>query len=176
MCPDEDIPPAFQPLIETGQWRKVFSPGRVEAAIFDRMDWYFLPIAGFDQVEKTGPVVRLDTLSMGGDSVRIEARSYFEALHWVLRGHQARAEKDWVGALQAYHRALEIAPAPEELIGLEVGRYLYTQMGRTYTQVGQLEQAGALFGAGHSAEADVPRGVQTNSGWRTPPWEIWKKP
>ena len=113
----------------------------MEAAIFDRMDWYFLPIAGFDQVEKTGPVVRLDTLSVGGDSVRIEARSYFEALHWVLRGHQARAEKDWVGALQAYHRALEIAPAPEELIGLEVGRYLYTQMGRTYTQVGQLEQA-----------------------------------
>ena len=141
VCPDEYIPPAFQPLLEASQWREVFSPGRVEAAIFDRMDWYFLPIAGFEQVEKTGPVVWLDTLSMNGTSVRIEARSYFEALHWVLRGHQARAEKDWTGALQAYHRALEIAPAPEELIGLEVGRYLYTQLGRTYAQVGQLEQA-----------------------------------
>ena len=141
VCPDEDIPPAFQPLLETGQWRKVFSPGRVETAIFDRMDWYFLPIAGFAQVAKTGPVVRLDTLSVKGTSVRIESRSYFEALHWVLRGHQARAEKDWTGALQAYHRALEIAPVPEELIGLEVGRYLYIQLGRTYAQVGQLEQA-----------------------------------
>ena len=141
VCPDEDIPPAFQPLLETSQWQKVFSPGRVESAIFDRMDWYFLPIAGFAQVEKTGPVVRLDTLSVNGTSVRIESRSYFEALHWVLRGHQARAEKDWTGALQAYHRALEIAPVPEELVGLEVGRYLYTQLGRTYAQVGQLEQA-----------------------------------
>ncbi len=141
VCPDEDIPPAFQPLLAASQWQKVFSPGQVEAAIFDRMDWYFLPIAGFDQVEKTGPVVLLDTLSVGGDSVRIETRSYFEALHWVLRGHQARAEKDWTGALQAYHRALEIAPAPEELVGLEVGRYLYTQVGRTYAQVDQLEQA-----------------------------------
>ena len=141
VCPDEEIPPDFQPLLETSQWRKVFSPGRVEAAVFDRMDWYFLPIAGFAQVEKTGPVVQLGTLSVGRDSARIEARSYFEALHWVLRGHQARAEKNWTDALQAYHRALEIAPVPEELIGLEVGRYLYTQMGRTYTQVGQLEQA-----------------------------------
>ncbi|MCY3791906.1 MAG: hypothetical protein OXH63_24280, partial [Gemmatimonadetes bacterium] len=50
VCPDEDIPPAFQPLLETSQWREVFSPGRVEAAIFDHMDWYFLPIAGFAQV------------------------------------------------------------------------------------------------------------------------------
>ena len=141
VCLDEDIPPDFQSLLEENQWRKVFSPGRVEAAIFDRMDWYFLPIARFDQVEKTGPVVRLGTLSVGGDSVRIETRSYFEALHWVLRGHQARAEKNWTGALQAYHRALEIAPALEELVGLEVGRYLYTQMGRTYAQSGQLEQA-----------------------------------
>ena len=141
VCPDEDIPPDLQPLIETSQWRKVFSPGRVESAIFDRMDWYFLPIAGFDQTKKTGPIVRLGTLSVDGDSVQIEACSYFEALHWVLRGHQARAEKDWAGALQAYHRALEIAPVPEELIGLEVGRYLYTQMGRTYAQVGQSEQA-----------------------------------
>ena len=141
VCPDEDILPAFQPLIEASQWRKIFSPGRVESAIFDRMDWYFLPIAGFDQVEKTGPVVRLDTLSVNGPSVRIETRSYFETLHWVLRGRQARTEKNWTGALQAYHRALEIAPAPEELVGLEVGRYLYTQMGRTYAQVGQLEQA-----------------------------------
>ena len=141
VCPDEDISPDSQTLLGTSQWRKVFSPGRVESAIFDRMDWYFLPIAGFDQVERTGSVVRLDTLSMGGDSVRIETHSYFEALHRVLRGHQARAEKDWTGALQAYHRALEIAPVPEELIGLEVGRYLYTQMGRTYAQVGQLEQA-----------------------------------
>ena len=141
VCPDEEIPPDFQPLLEASQWREVFSPGQVEAAIFDRMDWYFLPIAGFAQVEKTGPVVRLGTLSVGRDSVRIEARSYFEALNWVLRGHQARAEKDWTDALQAYHRALEIAPVPEELIGLEVGRYLYTQLGRTYAQVGQLEQA-----------------------------------
>ena len=141
VCPDEDIPPDFQPLLETSQWREVFSPGRVEAAIFDRMDWYFLPIAGFAQVEKTGPVVWIDTLSVSGDSVRIETHSYFEALHWVLRGHQARAERDWTGALQAYHRALEIAPVPEELVGLEVGRYLYTQLGRTYAQVGQLEQA-----------------------------------
>lgn len=141
VCPDENIPADFQSLLATSQWREVFSPGRVEAAIFDQMDWYFLPIAGFDQVEKTGPVVRLGTLSVGGDSIRIEARSYFAALHWVLRGHQARAEKDWTGALQAYHRALEIAPVPEELIGLEVGRYLYTQMGRTYAQMGQLEQA-----------------------------------
>ena len=145
VCPDEDIPPDFQSLLEGNQRRKVFSPGQVEAAIFDRMDWYFLPIAGFAQVEKTGPVVWIDTLSVRGDSVRIEARSYFEALHWVLRGHQARAEKDWTGALQAYHRALEIAPAPEELVGLEVGRYLYTQMGRTYAQVGQLEQAVRFF-------------------------------
>ena len=141
VCPDEDIPPDFQSLLEGNQWRKVFSPGRVEAAIFDRMDWYFLPIAGFDEVEKTGPIVQLGTLSVGGDSIRIEAHSYFETLHWVLRGHQSRAEKDWTGALQAYHRALEIAPAPEELVGLEVGRYLYTQLGRTYAQVGQLEQA-----------------------------------
>ena len=141
VCPDEEIPPDFQPLLEASQWRKIFSPGQVEAAVFDRIDWFFLPIAGFNQVEKTGPVVRLDTLSVNGTSVRIETRSYFEALHWVLRGHQARAEKNWTDALQAYHRALEIAPVPEELIGLEVGRYLYTQMGRTYTQVGQLEQA-----------------------------------
>ncbi len=141
VCPDEEIPPDFQSLLKKNQWRKVFSPGQVEAAIFDRMDWYFLPIAGFAQVEKTGSVVWIDTLSVSGDSVRIEARSYFEALHWILRGHQARAEKNWANALQAYHRALEIAPMPEELVGLEVGRYLYTQMGRTYAQVGQLEQA-----------------------------------
>ena len=141
VCPDENIPADFQALLAASQWREVFSPGRMEAAIFDQMDWYFLPIVGFDQVEKTGPVVRLDTLSVNGTSVRIEARSYFEALHWVLRGHQARAEKSWADALQAYHRALEIAPVPEELIGLEVGRYLYTQMGRTHAQMGQLEQA-----------------------------------
>ncbi len=141
VCPEQDIPPDSQSLLAASQWRAVFSPGRVEAAIFDQMDWYFLPIAGFDQVEKTGPVVRLGTRSVNETSVRIETPSFFEALHWVLRGHQARVEKNWRDALQAYNRVLEIAPRPEELIGLEVGRYLYTQMGRTYAQIGQLEQA-----------------------------------
>lgn len=141
VCRAEDTPPDFQALLANSQWQKVFSPGRMEAAVFDRMDWYFLPIAGFDQVEKTGPVVRLGTLSGGGDPVRIETRSYFEALHWVLRGHQARAEKNWTGALQAYHRVLAIAPVPEALIGRAMGRYLYAQIGRTYAQVGQLDQA-----------------------------------
>ena len=141
VCRDEEPPPAFQALLAQSQGQKVFSPGRIETAIFDRMDWYFLPIAGFDQVEKTGPVVRLGTLSGEGDPVRLETRSYFEALYWVLRGHQARVEENWTGALQAYHRVLAIAPVPEEFIGLAMGRYLYAQLGRTHAQVGQLDQA-----------------------------------
>jgi tetratricopeptide (TPR) repeat protein len=140
VCPEVEISPEVRKLLEAHTQRQVFSPGRVEAAIFDRMDWYFLPVAGFDQVGGTGPVVQLDLLSLSALPQRLEAKALFDALYWALRGHLARSQKDWKGALQAYERIMETPIVPEELLGIEIGRYLYIQLGRTHAQLGNRDK------------------------------------
>jgi len=140
VCPDQMQPEARQ-LLGACRWEVTFTPGRLDAAVYDRMDWYFLPIAGFGQVEKTGPLIRLGLLSLPGPAGRVDARPLFAALPWLLRGHLAREKADWEGALQAYGQVLEGPVAPAQLLGLEMGRYLYTQMGKTHAQLGHRQEA-----------------------------------
>ena len=108
----------------------------------------------------------------------MDARSFFTALDGLLRGHQAREKGDWEGALQAYNRVLEEPVAPAELLGLEVGRYFYIQIGKTHAQLGHrqeavrfLEEAVSLkpadreayneLAVAHAASGELEKAVQT---------------
>ena len=141
LCPEAAMPSQILNILEAGHWQEVFAPGLLKGAVFDRMDWYFVPVAGFGQIKQTGPIIEVGLLASRAAPERIGAAAYFAALASILHGQQAGAEGKWRQALRAYGRVLELSVAPEELLGVEMGRYLYAQMGRGRAQIGQYAEA-----------------------------------
>lgn len=125
------------------------------------MDWYFLPVAGFDHFAGTGPEIRLGVLPLHGNERRIEARELFAALAEVVKGHEALEGERWEQAAQAYRQVLE-SPVALDLLGTALVRHLFAQLGRAqlglrhYGEATQaLEQAVSLEPAGPEIYNDL---------------------
>ena len=108
LCEGSELGPQAQQLTEAGRWRETFSPGTIETAVFDRMDWYFLPVGRFGEVEQTGPAIRLGTLPLSAQVEAIEAGTFFQLLLEIRKGDLALLSSDWETAAWAYERALQV--------------------------------------------------------------------
>ncbi|MCC7265445.1 MAG: glycosyltransferase family 39 protein [Candidatus Latescibacteria bacterium] len=150
------------PLAAAVVWQEGYSPGKPEAARWDPLDWYFLPIAGFGQVQSTGPDIRLGTVSLRGSPAEVRAQDLFRALDAVVAGDEAFAVKDWEGAARTYRRVLSAAAAPPELLSPPVAQHLFAQLGRAEGALGHaaesvqaLEQAAMIGSVGPELYNDL---------------------
>ncbi|MBT4977592.1 MAG: hypothetical protein HOM86_09640, partial [Gemmatimonadetes bacterium] len=129
---------ASKKLIELAKWAVEFDPGSAMGeAVYDAVDWYFLPIGSFGGLERTGPYIRIGVVPvkigapMGGfDSVdltgpkiqlgkvpvRAQARGldsavFFGVLHGILLGAEKVKSEDWPAVLELYE-AIWKTPLP----------------------------------------------------------------
>lgn len=162
VCRGEEGGGEVDPLLAAVDWRESFSPGTLEGGEWDPMDWYFLPVAGYDQFTRTGPEIRLGMLPLRGTASRVEARALFAALAEILKGHEALEQERWEQAAQAYGAVLELPVAPADLLGTALARHLLAQLGKAqlglhrYGEATQaLEQAVSLAPAGPEIYNDL---------------------
>ena len=112
-----------QQLVPSASRRQTFFPGKgVDAADFDPMDWYFLPLSGFAGLERTGPAIRLGTLGSDVEVPEPGAGTLFDVLLNARNGHQAMRDSDWDEAAQAFERALKVPQLSDLLPGAYASR------------------------------------------------------
>jgi len=91
--PDAD---ELQPLLAHASWRAEFSPGNMQAARFDGIDWYFVPIGGWHHTHATGPSIRLARVPLSQRRPAVpSARQFFAILYGLHGSEQAVEDLNW---------------------------------------------------------------------------------
>ena len=103
-------------LAQQVAWQVDFSPGETADAIFDQVDFYFLPIGGFGGMERTGPGIRIGKLRVKTGGGRGSAQDLFEMLYRLLVGKETMQKGDWKGAIGHYQKVLRTPLNLEETL------------------------------------------------------------
>ena len=82
-----------------------FSPGVTTEAVFDPLDWYFLPIGRFGQVVQTGPAIRLGAVPLKEARRLPSSRAFFNLLHSLSQGRRAVEKEQWGKVIALYEEA-----------------------------------------------------------------------
>ncbi len=136
---------AAQAVLARGEWVAEFSPGAMKRAIYEPVDWYFAPIGGYAEVERTGSHIRLAKVGLREPGGQGDAREFFAVLHGILRGKLLTAEGAWEKALAQYE---QVARSPLSLPKVLNGSYYYDYLyshGLCLSKVGRLSRAVALW-------------------------------
>jgi len=129
------------------RWESEFSPGSVEDAVFDQVDWFFVPIGGWGGIEETGPAIRIGKLPVNMSEDTPTAQDFFAVQHHLLAGNQAAQRGEWARAIQHYERIVESDFFLNELLTISYIYKLYVSLGVSRHKLG-----------------DAPRAIQT--------WEV----
>ena len=112
-------------LLGLGRWTAEFDPGPMAEEVYDDVDWYFLPIGSFGQLERTGPHIRiavvpvkvgkrLNSEDLTGPKIRVgkvpikaatpglDSAVFFGVLYGILLGAEKVEAEDWTAVLELY--------------------------------------------------------------------------
>ena len=127
-------------LMELCTWEQEFAPGPIEAAVFDWVDWHFVPIGGFGAIERTGPKIRagrLPVVQMG----TIETADFFRVLHDVLKGNIAIQQKQWARAIGIYSEMLKTSVPLDKALSTDYLFDFYFNMALAHNSLRRFEVA-----------------------------------
>jgi hypothetical protein len=142
LCPPGEGLPRSANIDTSLDWVEAsFSPGPLEAAVFDEMDWYFLPIGRFGEVERTGPPIRLGSVSHGAQAPVPSTNSFFALLARFHAGRQAMVAEDWEAALYFYQPVLRAPIELTQILPAKLLLQLYGSTGLAYNHVGRFREA-----------------------------------
>jgi tetratricopeptide (TPR) repeat protein len=97
-------------------WRQEWSPGQVTDAVFDPVDWYFVPIGAWGQVNSSGPHIRLGQLPLNLEGTVPTAQQFYTVLYRILLANQAAQNQDWDRAVLLYDSIAAMPFLLEELL------------------------------------------------------------
>ncbi len=106
------------PAVDTSaiDWYREIRAGDVSGAIFDPVDWYLVPVAGFDDIRRSGPNIRLSSVRLAVTEPIPVAASYFQLLADVTQGAVQRQQDNPLQALRHYEAALTTPYQLRELL------------------------------------------------------------
>lgn len=122
-------------------WQVEFSPGRIANAVFDAVDWHFVPIGGFGEVKHSGPEIRIGRLPWYGQEPLPSGRAFFGAYSLLLAGNKAIKKEQWTEAAAAYKALLEMPFLFNELFTIEYMYQMFLGIGRALAALGEEEGA-----------------------------------
>ena len=136
---------AAQTVLARGEWVAEFSPGAMQRAVYEPVDWYFAPIGSYAGVERTGSHIRLAKVALREPGGQGDSRALFAILHGILRGKLLTVEGTWEQALAQYEQvARSPLSLPKVLNGSYYYEYLYSH-GLCLSKVGRLSRAVVLW-------------------------------
>jgi hypothetical protein len=104
----EEEPEERQWLMKRSLEIAEFSPGEMGGAVFDPVDWYFLPVGSFGGTERSGPVICLRRVPALFPVSKRGAGEYFEMLANLLVGDKKIAQGRWEEAVDCYQRVFQV--------------------------------------------------------------------
>lgn len=144
LCPPNK---ALAALDQAGRinWLERFSPGDPAQAVFDPVDWNFLPVAGWEAQEQTGPDIHLGKLALRVNNPLPTSQEFFTLLHHLMAGKVAVAAEDWPGTLRYYEPLLKLPYFLPEVLPDFYAYGVYLDAGRAYHGLGRYEKALACW-------------------------------
>jgi tetratricopeptide (TPR) repeat protein/4-amino-4-deoxy-L-arabinose transferase-like glycosyltransferase len=102
-------------LYKRAQWRQEWHLAIDSTAVFDAVDWYFLPIGGYGSVQYSGPSLRLGFIALEQAHRAGGTADFFALMHGLIELEQHIADGDWPAGRE---RSRELSGNP--LLGSEV--------------------------------------------------------
>ena len=88
------------------EWHHSIDAGTPGAAVFDPVDMYFVPIAAFDSVWRSGPDITLGSVPLARSEPVPSARAYFQLLASLSDASMQLGERNWSAASRSYDEIL----------------------------------------------------------------------
>ena len=123
------------------EWLAEFNAGGATDAAFDRVDWHFVPIGDFAQVERSGPDIRIGRLPWYGQEELATSRSFFGAYGLLLVGNKAVKEQRWGKAVAAYKALVDTPYLLNELFTVKYLYQMFLSSGQSLAGLGDGEGA-----------------------------------
>ena len=127
-------------LMGLSDWDAEFSPGPIEDAVFDWVDWHFVPIGGFGDSERTGPKIRVGRLP-ATEMATIKTSDFFRVLHDLLSGSMATQHMEWERAIGIYNGILETSVPVDKALSADYLFDLYFNMALAHQSLHRFEVA-----------------------------------
>ena len=139
---------ASKKLVELGKWAVEFDPGSaVGEAVYDAVDWYFLPIGSFGGLERTGPYIRIGTVPVKIEKKKIAMRSFFATIRDILLAKKALEKGDEEKALELYQAVWSVPFSLDNTLPLELMYDVLTNMGLAFRRRDELQTAAQFWRA-----------------------------
>ncbi|MDA0337832.1 MAG: tetratricopeptide repeat protein, partial [bacterium] len=120
----------------------------MSAAVFDPVDLYFVPVAGFGDIGRSGPNILLSSIRLAVTEPVPVTASYFQLLADVAHGAVQRKQGNLLQALRHYEAALATPCDLRELLTVNDLAGLYYGAGAAYYASGNLAGAISCWASG----------------------------
>ena len=127
---------AFATMEPAVKWLTHLSGGRPEDAIFDEVDWHFVPIGRFAPVVRSGPTVRIGALPWYQSDPLPTGKDLFAAYGLLLAANQATSAQRWAEAVQLYQHLLDMPLLLNELFTVSYMYEMFLGMGAALDNIG----------------------------------------
>ena len=139
---------ASKKLIELAKWAVEFDPGSAMGeAVYDAVDWYFLPIGSFGGLERTGPYIRIGVVPVKIGKKKIPMRSFFAALRDIFLAKKAFEKGDEQKALELYQAVWSVPFSLDDTLSPELMYDVLTHMGVALSRRDELQSAAQFWRA-----------------------------
>ena len=172
---------ASKALLQRGKWLVEFDPGKADNAVFDAVDWYFLPIGSFAGIERSGPRIRIGAVAIKKGKRPIPMGDFFAVLRDILLAKKALAIGDVEGALKLYQEVWNVPFSLDDTLPPEFMYDVLTNMGLAYSRREELERAAEYWRAAialKSEHADVHHNlgaIYAKMGRVEDAFAVWEK-
>jgi tetratricopeptide (TPR) repeat protein len=122
-----------------------FETGDAADARFDPVDRLFLPVAGFDGVEATGPDIQLAEVAVGFEGKTPTVAEYFALRTTMMDARRAVVEERWADAAQLYDEVFGARVLLAEMISEGRLADLFAAAGTARFNMGQTVRALSLW-------------------------------
>ena len=134
-------------LLALGRWTAEFDPGPMAEEVYDDVDWYFLPIGSFGQLERTGPHIRIAVVPVKVGKRPIPMKIFFAALRDIFMAKKALERGDEEEALRLYQAVWSVPFSLDDTLSPEIMYDVLTNMGLGYSRRDDLAKAAQFWRA-----------------------------
>lgn len=143
------------------EWVYHANPGNVHAALFDPIDWHFLPVGKWQHVEATGPQIRIGKLPLSIAAELPSSHLFFSLLASTIAGRQAVRDADWSTAERHYTAVVATHSIAEFLPPTDIYQ-TYLGLGLAYKNLGDSAQA----------KKNIAQAIQIRPDWEDAHFEL----
>ena len=131
-----------RPVLDQTHWHEVFSPGALEAMVFDRVDRYFAPIGGWRCARSTGPAISVGRVGLDLETPQLPpTRDFYAILYRLRQANLAVADEDWRQVVEVNTQLLRQAPYLRQLIASSYLHRLCLDLGTAWSALGHQGKA-----------------------------------